>query len=177
MSVPAQGGGLAYIAEALRPLAVPIETLNPDAANARTHDERNLAAIRASFERFGQRLPIVVQRQGMVVRAGNGRLAAAKQIGWTHLAAVVVDENDVEAVSFALADNRTAELAAWDDQALATLLQSLPTEARIGFDDSDLSNLLRSLGNDILPGTIDDQSRLDQKEPTVCPSCGHEWVA
>jgi len=146
---PAQGGALPYIAESLRPLAVSIDTLTPDPSNARTHDDRNIAAIKASLERFGQRLPIVVQRQGMVVRAGNGRLTAAKLLGWTHMAAVVVDESDVEAVSFAIADNRTAELAAWDDGALASLLQSLPAEARIGFDDADLTKLLDGLRGEV----------------------------
>jgi hypothetical protein len=53
----------------------------------------------------------VVQRQGMIVRAGNGRVLAARELGWTHLACVVVDESEVEATAFAIADNRSAELA------------------------------------------------------------------
>jgi ParB family chromosome partitioning protein len=172
-------GGLAVIAEQLRPLAVPIGSVNLDPANARRHPERNLATIRASLERWGQRLPIVVQREGMVVRAGNGRVEAMRAMGWTHVAALIVDESAVEATAFAIADNRSAELAEWDDQALATMLQGLPSELRLGagFSENDLSELLRSLGNGILPGTIDDQGRLDQKAPTICPECGHEWVA
>lgn len=99
-------------------------------------------------------------------------------MGWTHVAALVVDESAVEATAFAIADNRTSELAEWDDGVLAETLKALPTELRLGagFTDNNLSELLRSLGNGILPGTIDDQSRLDQKAPTVCPECGHEWV-
>lgn len=137
--------GLDYIAEPLRPLAVPIGELNADPANARRHPDRNLAAIEASLRRWGQRFPIVVQRQGMVVRAGNGRLEAARRLGWTHLAAVVVDEDSVEATAFALADNRSAELAEWDDGALAALLQSLPTDVPTGFSDGDLEALLAEL--------------------------------
>ena len=75
----------------LRALAVPVGELVPDAANARVHDVRNLEAIKDSLRRFGQRAPIVVQREGMIVRAGNGRLAAAKALGWGEIAAVVVD--------------------------------------------------------------------------------------
>ncbi len=86
---------LAHIAEPVRHLAVSIETLTLDPANARKHDQRNLDAIAGSLKRFGQRFPIVVQRQGMVVRAGNGRLIAAKAMGWTHIAALVVDESEV----------------------------------------------------------------------------------
>lgn len=137
--------GLDYIAEPLRPLAVPIGELNADPANARRHPDHNLAAIEASLRRWGQRFPIVVQRQGMVVRAGNGRLEAARRLGWTHLAAVVVDEDSVEATAFALADNRSAELAEWDDEALAALLQSLPTDVPTGFSEGDLEALLAGL--------------------------------
>ena len=72
---------LSHIALPLRPLAVSIDSLNLDPANARLHDEKNLAAIKGSLARFGQRLPLVVQKQGMIVRAGNGRVVAAKMLG------------------------------------------------------------------------------------------------
>ena len=98
------------IAAGLRFMATPVAELTLDPANPRQHDERNLQAICDSMTRFGQRLPLVVQREGMVVRAGNGRLEAARRMGWTHVAAVVVNESDAEAAAFALADNRTAEL-------------------------------------------------------------------
>ena len=145
-----------YIAAPLRALAVPIAGLNLDAANARTHDERNIQAIAASLSRWGQRLPIVVQREGMIVRAGNGRVIAAKSLGWTHLAAVVVDESSVEATAFAIADNRTAELAGWDDETLAALLQSLPEDMRdvAGFDADDLDELLAGL----TPEVVEDEA-------------------
>lgn len=135
---------LSHIAEPLRPLAVPIESLNLDPTNARSHDERNIAAIRASLARFGQRLPVVVQREGMVVRAGNGRVIAARELGWTHVAAVVVDESEVEATSFAIADNRSAELATWDEKALADLFDSLPGDIlpATGFTEAELDRLL-----------------------------------
>lgn len=148
--------GLDYIAEPLRPLAVPICELNADPANARRHPDRNMAAIEASLRRWGQRFPIVVQRQGMVVRAGNGRLEAARRLGWTHLAAVVVDEDSVEATAFALADNRSAELAEWDDGALAALLQSLPTDVPTGFSEGDLEALLAEL-NPVASGDTSEQ--------------------
>lgn len=147
---------LGYIAEPLRPLAVPICELHADPANARRHPDRNMAAIEASLRRWGQRFPIVVQRQGMVVRAGNGRLEAARRLGWTHLAAVVVDEDSVEATAFALADNRSAELAEWDDEALAALLQSLPTDVPTGFSEGDLEALLAGL-NPVASGDTSEQ--------------------
>jgi hypothetical protein len=53
----------------------------------------------------------------------------------------------VEAVSYAIADNRTAELAEWDSETLASLLDTLPKEAleATGYTEDDLQNLLASL--------------------------------
>jgi len=133
---------LSYINPGLRSLAVPLAELVPDPANARTHDEANLAAIRGSLRKFGQRAPLVVQQQGMIVRAGNGRLEAARQLGWTHVAAIIVDEDDIDAVTFAIADNRTAELAAWDTTALDRLLRT------INVGDEDLQQMLGDLASD-----------------------------
>jgi ParB-like chromosome segregation protein Spo0J len=132
------------IAPALTPLAVPLASLNPDPANARRHDRKNIDAIKASLARWGQRAPLVVQRDGMIVRAGNGRLEAMKELGWTEAACLVVDDSEIEAVAFAIADNRTAELADWDDDALARLLETLPDAdvALLGFDGTDLERIL-----------------------------------
>jgi hypothetical protein len=127
-----------HIAEGLRHLAVPLDTLALDSRNARTHDDRNIGSITASLRRFGQRMPIVVQQQGMVVRAGNGRVQAAQAMGWDCVAAVVVDEADAEAVAFALADNRTAELADWDFGVLAQHLEALQADPLDDFDLTDL---------------------------------------
>lgn len=149
---PARGGALAHIAEPLRTLAVPVDSLNLDPSNARTHPEKNLAAIKASLARFGQRQPVVVQREGMVVRAGNGRVMAARALGWTHVAALVVDESAIDATAFAIADNRTSDLAEWDDGTLARLLESLPSDLKeaAGYDDKDMKELLASLGGDVV---------------------------
>lgn len=137
----------AHIAEDLRKLAVAVADLNPDPSNARRHGERNLDAIKASLAAFGQRKPLVVQREGMIVRAGNGTLAAAQALGWDHIAAVVIDEDSAQAVQFAIADNRTAELAEWDDETLATLLDGMdePTRDMLAFDDKELAGLMRGL--------------------------------
>lgn len=103
----------------LVPLAVEIATLTPDPRNARNHDERNVAGIMDSYADSGQRKPIVVQLKAddgtaNVIRAGNGQAEAARRLGWTHIAAIVVDEDDRAAIAFAIRDNRTAELAEWN---------------------------------------------------------------
>ena len=142
-----------YIAEPLRSLAVPIGDVNIDTANVRIHPEHNIDSIRASMARFGQRVPIVVQKQGMVVRAGNGRVVVARGLGWSHIAAVVVDESAVEAAAYGLADNRTAELAEWDDVALTAMLKALVADgfpiAEVGWSDEELEDMLGSFNVEV----------------------------
>jgi len=139
------------IVDSLRHLAVPIGSLSPDPRNTRKHDERNLSVIKSSLQRFGQRLPLVVQKQGMVVRAGNGRLEAMRALGWSEVAAVIVDEDDVEATAFSIADNRSAELAEWDMEELGAALDMLADIGQdmdlesFGWDDSEIDELSREL--------------------------------
>jgi hypothetical protein len=97
---------------------VPIDSISQDPANARKHDERNLTAIRDSLRAFGQQKPIVVDQREIVI-AGNGTLEAAKRLGWTEIAIVRTKLDNTQATAFGIADNRTAELAEWDDEILA----------------------------------------------------------
>jgi hypothetical protein len=115
-----------------------------------------------SLAEFGQDQPLVVQKQGMMVRKGNGRLKAALQLGWEWIAAFVVDENDVRAVARAIADNRTAELATWDEEKLAALLKSIREAEDIdldvtGFSQADIDQLLPlDIPEDEIPEPPDD---------------------
>lgn len=120
----------------LVPLLVPISEIDFDAANARLHGPRNIAAIGNSYENFGQRKTIVLQKKGdrYICRAGNGSLTAIVERGWTHVAAVRISESDVRATSFAIADNRTAELAEWEHDVLAQHLENLREEDDELFD-------------------------------------------
>ena len=165
------------ITEQLQPLAVRVSDLTPDPANARRHPNRNLEAIKASLRLYGQRKPLVVRRHGLVVEAGNGTLAAAKALGWTHVAAVLVDDDTVTATGYAIADNRTAELAVWDEAALAQLLTELQAEdldlESLGWSDEELDQLLGSVPA-FEPTSAEDQHDLDQLAPKLCPHCGKD---
>jgi hypothetical protein len=123
--------------------AVKIDTLALDSDNARKHSDRNLLAIKESLSRFGQRKPIVVR--GSKVLAGNGTLEAAKALGWTEIqiAEAPDDWDEDTAKAYALADNRTAELAEWDEVVLARQLLELQDVGweieHIGFDAPEVS--------------------------------------
>ena len=68
---------------------IPIEDLIADENNARLHSKKNIDAIAKSLQTFGQRKPVVITQENVVV-AGNGTLEAAKQIGWKGLSVVRV---------------------------------------------------------------------------------------
>jgi len=113
-----------------------------DPANVRRHDDKNMTAIKQSLQRFGQQKPIVIDSQN-VIRAGNGTFAAAQALGWTHISVVRTDLAGADAVAYAIADNRTAELAAWDHEALIAQLGGLDASltAAAGFSGEDIKKL------------------------------------
>ena len=172
---------LAHIAEQLRALAVPVGELNFDPANARVHDDKNLDAIRGSLAVYGQVKPVVVRRDTHTVVAGNGTLQAALSLGWTHIAAVYVAMDAATAAGFSIADNRSAELASWDKDALDTLLR----EANTG-NDERLDAMLAELAADVGLVPADDadkkatseggEGRTNVDARIICPECGHEFT-
>ncbi len=102
-------------------------SLKPDPKNARKHSKKNLDAIKKSLGRFGQQKPIVVSASGVVL-AGNGTLEAAIALGWEEIEVTRSALKGASATAYALADNRTAELADWDDDILAEALEALRVE-------------------------------------------------
>jgi DNA modification methylase len=140
---------------------VGIETLSPDPANVRKHGQRNMDAIKASLRRFGQQKPIVVDAKGIVL-AGNGTLAAARDLGWREIQIVRTELTGSQATAFGIADNRSAELAEWDEK-LADVLASLKAEdfplEEIGFDLDELEALKPEVKSD-----ADAEPQIDKAE-------------
>ena len=186
------GPDLSHIAEALRPLAVDIDSLVPDPENARLHPEDNLDAIVRSLDRFGQDQPLVVQKQGRIVRKGNGRLAAAKRLGWKTIAAVIVDEDNIDAAARAIADNRTAELAQWDERVLLKTMaawKEAKPDAKttdLGFREDALAAMAARIQQQEaeqppaelpVPEAPQDFPSVgeDLKTDYQCPSCKYQW--
>jgi hypothetical protein len=93
-----------------------------------------------------------VQRSSGHVLAGNHTLKAAKALGWKEIAATFVDCDDDRALRILLADNRTNDLATYDDNALADLLKELATSdlgfIGSGYDGDDLDRILQDLAHE-----------------------------
>lgn len=174
----------AVIAPPLLGLASPVDTMINDPQNANRGD---VAAIRKSLSVFGQRKPVVVRRTGSdahgrptgIVIAGNHTLMAAVELGWDHVAAVFIDDDETTAKAYALADNRTGELSSWNAEQLADTLRELDSDdfdmSSLGWTDAQLATLLIN-PDDFQPEPDEtEQSRLDQRAPMMCPQCAFEW--
>ena len=111
---------------------VDIEALIPDPENARTHDDKNLAAIRGSIKQFDVVEPLVVQRSSNIVLGGNGRLEVLKSLGHKTVPVHYIDIDDKKAKALALALNRTAELAGWDMERVKEQLAEIDDPGLIG---------------------------------------------
>lgn len=98
------------IHESLHHLAVDIDNLIPLEDNPR---KGNVDAIASSYLEFGQIKPIVIRPNDdgtATIIAGNHQVQAAKKLGWDQIAAVPYEVDNMRAIAFAIADNRTMEL-------------------------------------------------------------------
>ena len=127
------------IAKDLEALAVPLEELKLQKDNARVGD---VEAIKRSYERFGQRKPIVAHKKTKTILAGNHQYQAAKDLGWDKIAVVWVEDDPETARAFSIADNRIGQLGDWDLESLVAAFDELDPgdfEA-IGFSDIEVED-------------------------------------
>ncbi|GAA4915865.1 ParB/RepB/Spo0J family partition protein [Nesterenkonia rhizosphaerae] len=149
------------IHEAIQDLAVSIDDLEHYVKNPRQGD---LNVIMQSLEVNGQYRPIVVNKGTHTGRpneilAGNHTVKAAKELGWTHVAATYVDVNDADAARIVAVDNRANDVSGYDDEELAELLGDInASEGGLdgtGFTSDDLDELLAGINPDELEGEED----------------------
>ncbi len=124
----------------------PADKLLPDARNARTHSDEQVAQIAASIAEFGFTNPILAGSDGVIV-AGHGRLAAAQKLGLEIVPVVVLDHlSPTQRRALVIADNRIAENAGWDDAMLRIEIAALQDDdfdlSLTGFDADALADLM-----------------------------------
>ena len=160
---------------------VSIGSVKFDEHNVRQHNKEGLAAIKSSLKRFGQQKPIVVDADG-VVRAGNGTLEAAIQLGWTKIAVVRSKLSGNDATAYAIADNRSSDLSVFDHEGLSETLRQLAEDDTslvldAGFTERDMGALSKLLNNDQTDETTNaEEINVDGFElKSKCPRCGFEF--
>jgi DNA modification methylase len=125
---------------------IPIDQLveNPD--NPRVNDPA-VDAVARSIQAYGFNNPIVCDSD-LNIAAGHTRLKAAKKLGLKEVPVIRVPGLVGSKFSgFAIADNKTAEIAEWDKDLLAQIVSELNLDvdfdlSALGFDDKELTEIL-----------------------------------
>lgn len=160
---------------------VAISDLQAWADNPRNNDDA-LPAVVASIKRFGFGAPIVARRANGEIIAGHTRWKAAKELGLGRVPVRFLDLDPVDAHLLALADNRLAEEAEWNDEMLAAVLADLKEHqadlAASGFSDSEIAKLLADV--DAETGAADlaeaEISRADELQAKWGTEPGQLWT-
>ena len=112
---------------------VPSTKLSTNPRNARTHSKRQIRQIAASIREFGFINPVLIDEANRVI-AGHGRLAAVRLLNLETVPAIRLEHlSEVQKRALALADNKLAENAGWDEALLAQELRYL-TEIEVDFN-------------------------------------------
>lgn len=135
-----------------------ISEIRPYDRNPRIIPQAAVDAVAKSITAFGFRQPIVVDGHGVIL-AGHTRYRAAQQLGLTEVPVVwQTDITDLQARGYRIADNKTAEIAAWDRDALDAEVRELAemddnAYASLGMSDWELERILHDDATDA--GTSD----------------------
>lgn len=98
-------------------VAKKLNEIRPYEKNPRRNDDA-VDAVAASIKEFGFQQPIVVDKDGVII-AGHTRYKAAKKLGLKTVPVVVADTlTDEQVKAYRLADNKTGELAEWEENLL-----------------------------------------------------------
>ena len=101
-----------------------LEELQPYENNPRKNDKA-VPLVANSIKEFGFKVPIIVDKNGVIV-AGHTRYLAAMNLGMEKVPTIVADDLTPEQVkAFRIADNKTSESARWDDIMLGEELEEL----------------------------------------------------
>ena len=125
---------------------LPWSELVPSERNARTHSQEQIAQLVASIGAFGWTNPILIDEDRAII-AGHGRLEAAKAAGLADVPTITLTGlSGAQKRALAIADNKLALNAGWDDDLLRMELGELGLEgfdlSLIGFSDLELKDIL-----------------------------------
>ena len=119
------------------------EQLIPYINNPRNNDDA-VDKVAASIKEFGFKVPIVINKDNVIV-TGHTRLKAATKLGIEEVPCIIADDlTDAQIKAFRIADNRVSEYAEWNEDLLKVELEQLEEmdfdldELNIDYSDFDL---------------------------------------
>lgn len=149
--------------------------------NWRTHPQPQREALAASLNGVGWVGAVIENVRTGHVLDGHERIWQALEHN-AEVPYLQVDVSEDEELLVLATFDPITQMALTDADMLAGILADLGTSELVQ-DDEGLEDLLRSIGAeagvmppDFAPVGADEQPRLDQKKPIVCPHCGMEFV-
>lgn len=143
------------------------------------HNEQAVDSVAESISKFGFKVPIVIDRNHVIV-TGHTRYKAAIQLGLETVPCLIADDlNDDQIKAFRLVDNKVGEIATWDWDALNIELADIDLDmADFGFelkleDTADEEPIEYDNSSEEL--NVDEFS--DEKYNCECPKCGFRFEA
>lgn len=126
---------------------IKLDKLIPYENNPRQNDNA-VDKVATSIQEFGFKVPIVIDKDNVIV-AGHTRYKAAQRIGLETVPCIIADDlTDDQVKAFRIADNKVAEYATWDYNALNLELEEITIDMQpFGFMIDDL-NLEKSIERD-----------------------------
>ncbi len=128
----------------LQVIEVETNKLHPWEDNPRLNDHA-VDAVAVSIRSFGFNVPILCD-QDFTIIAGHTRWKAAQKLGLEVVPVITVEMTDAKRQAFAVADNKTAEIADWDFPKLREVLEELRAEdidiRSMGFSDEELRRFI-----------------------------------
>jgi len=152
-----------------------IERLIPSARNARTHSEQQIAELAGSMRAFGFMVPVLVDAEGGII-AGHARVLAARKLNLDHVPVIVSQHlTELEKRAYAIADNKIALNAGWDEELLRVELESLTDDGvdldDLGFSEAEFNELLDKLS----PESTQDEDIAPDAPSTPVSQRGDLW--
>ncbi|OQA02969.1 MAG: Modification methylase DpnIIB [Planctomycetes bacterium ADurb.Bin401] len=158
-----------------------IEMLKIEEVKSYQNNPRDITAaaiegVAASIKQFGFKVPIIVDKDNILV-AGHTRVLAAKRLGLEAVPAIKADDlTEAQIRAFRICDNKVHELSTWDYELLPIELRDLQNMdfdlQLLGFDSDELAKILD-------PGIKDGLTDPDDvPEPPVEPITkpGDLWI-
>ena len=126
-----------------------LDEIRPYEKNPRRNNDA-VKYLAKSIKEFGFNQPIVIDKDGVIV-AGHTRYKAAEQLGLKAVPCILVsDLTDKQVKAYRLADNKIAEMSAWDFPMLNIELDELADDfdmSDFGFEEDETDVLESLLGS------------------------------
>ena len=144
-----------------------IDEIRPYENNPRKNDGA-VDAVAASIREFGWKVPVVIDKDGVIV-AGHTRYKAAQKLGIERIPCVIITDLTEEQIkAYRLVDNKVSEFSRWDYDLLKKEIETITI-------DLEQFNVQMTEDPDFEDLFVDADPKESKKKEYICPCCGERF--